>query len=221
MTPGWLCSVTAATRSSVARSAISLTSVPCRCWSRLSRSFVSNGQIDDLLLDFQHQDGRAIRVQLNGRIHQTPQGGARTHCILTDISERQRRDEARRRSAALLHHQAERALAMLELPKAAEQMEESTFIQHGLAVVEQLTGSPVSFLCFVDADSKVAQVSPRSAGRRARAAALRGRSASSFLPAGWPLSGTRPWGSAHRCSSTPSKQASPALTGWRLPASNG
>jgi diguanylate cyclase (GGDEF)-like protein/PAS domain S-box-containing protein len=136
-------------------------------------SFVSNGQIDDLLLDFQHRDGRTIRVQLNGRIHQTPQGGARTNCILTDISERQRRDEARRRSAALLHHQAERALAMLELPKVAEQMEESAFIEHGLAVVEQLTGSPVSFLCFVDADQQsVASVCWSQGTRRSTSRAL-------------------------------------------------
>jgi diguanylate cyclase (GGDEF)-like protein/PAS domain S-box-containing protein len=152
-------------------------------------SFVSNGQIDDLLLDFQHQDGRAIRVQLNGRIHQTPQGGARTNCILTDISERQRRDEARRRSAALLHHQAERALAMLELPKAAEQMEESTFIQHGLAVVEQLTGSPVSFLCFVDADQQsgasIASLCWSRGTQRSAARALSEQLSASRLAALW------------------------------------
>jgi len=117
-------------------------------------TFVNAGQINDLLLDFRRKDETTIRVQVSGRIHHTTRGGARTHCILIDISERQRRDEARRRSAALLKHQAERALAMLELPKAAEQMDESEFIQHGLTVAEDLTGSRISFLCFVHADQQ-------------------------------------------------------------------
>jgi hypothetical protein len=34
-------------------------------------------------------------------------------------------NEARSQAEALLKHQAERALAMLELPKAAEQMDEA------------------------------------------------------------------------------------------------
>jgi hypothetical protein len=43
---------------------------------------------------------------------------------------------------------------MLELPKAAEQMDEASFLQHGLEVAERLTGSQTSFLCFVNADQR-------------------------------------------------------------------
>ena len=120
-------------------------------------SFVDAGRINELTFDLRHKDGRTINVMVNGRIHRTTQGEARTHCILTDMTERQRIDEARRKSAALLRQQAERALAMLELPKIAEHMDESAFIQHGLAIVEQLTGSRISFLYFVRPDQTTAE----------------------------------------------------------------
>lgn len=129
-------------------------------------NLVNHGRIDELLFNFRHQDGQTVKVLLNGRIHQTGHGTTRTHCILTDITERQRVEEARRRSAALLEHQADRALAMLELPKAAEQMDEDAFIQHGLAVAEGLTGSPISFLYFIDADQQTIDSVSWSRGTR-------------------------------------------------------
>ena len=121
------------------------------------RKFVADGRIDGFVFDALHKNGTTITLLVNGQVHQGVGGQARTHCILTDITERLRIDEARQRSAALLAQQAERALAMLDLPKAAERMDESGFIEHGLAVAERLTESRLSFLYFVEADQQTGE----------------------------------------------------------------
>ncbi len=61
---------------------------------------------------------------------------------------------ARHESAALLQLHAERASSMLDLPRAAEQMDEAEFILHGLDLAERLTGSSIAFLQWVDADQR-------------------------------------------------------------------
>ncbi|EXI66077.1 MAG: Cyclic di-GMP phosphodiesterase Gmr [Candidatus Accumulibacter adjunctus] len=119
-------------------------------------AFVSCGRINDFGCDFHDKDGRTIPVLISGRIHRGADGQARTHCILTDIRERLRSEEARQRAASLLEHQAARALAMLDLPKAAERMSESEFIRHGLAEVERLTGSRLSFVYFLADEQQAA-----------------------------------------------------------------
>ncbi|HRD90455.1 MAG TPA: PAS domain S-box protein, partial [Accumulibacter sp.] len=119
-------------------------------------AFVSCGRINDFGCDFHDKDGQTIPVLINGRIHRGADGQARTHCILTDIRERLRSEEARQRAASLLEHQAARALAMLDLPKAAERMSESEFIRHGLAEVERLTGSRLSFVYFLADEQQAA-----------------------------------------------------------------
>jgi len=135
--------------------------------------FVAVGRTDDFVFDARHKNGTAISLLVSGRVPHGVHGQPRTHCILTDVTERQRVDQARRRSAELLEHQAERALAMLELPKAAERMDEDEFIQHGLAVAERLTGSRISFLYFVDPDQQASEsVSWSHATRRGTSAAL-------------------------------------------------
>jgi len=118
---------------------------------------------------------------------------------------------------------------MLELPKAAEQMDESEFIQHGLTVAEDLTGSRISFLCFVHADQQdIDSVSWSQGTQRGASRGLADLLCSSRIAEIWicaaavsPRSGSRPCGSARRCSSTPSKQASLGLDRRRLPGSNG
>ncbi|MCP4128747.1 MAG: GAF domain-containing protein, partial [Gammaproteobacteria bacterium] len=50
--------------------------------------------------------------------------------------------------------QARRAEALLELPPMAEQLDETEFAQRGLELAEELTGSKISFLHFVDDDEK-------------------------------------------------------------------
>jgi diguanylate cyclase (GGDEF)-like protein/PAS domain S-box-containing protein len=116
--------------------------------------FIADGRIDELMCHLRQKDGQARTVLINGRVHHGPHGQARTHCILTDITERQKLEQARSQAEALLKHQAERALAMLDLPKTAEQMDEASFLQHGLKVAERLTGSQTSFLCFVNTDQR-------------------------------------------------------------------
>ncbi|MDP3337774.1 MAG: PAS domain S-box protein, partial [Rhodoferax sp.] len=63
-------------------------------------------------------------------------------------------------SAALLREQdtltqfARRTQALLDLPAAAETMDERSFMQHGLGVAEQLTGSQIGFIHFVNEDQE-------------------------------------------------------------------
>lgn len=149
-------------------------------------AFVASERIGDLGCEFHHKDGRTITVLINGRIHRGPDGRARTHCILTDVSERKRSEEARQRAASLLEHQAARALAMLDLPKAAERMSEGEFIQHGLAEVERLTGSHRSFVhFFADEPQTAAEVTWSNATRDSLPPAISERLCSGTLAGIW------------------------------------
>lgn len=65
------------------------------------------------------------------------------YSILGDIDE-QKREEVR---FAL---QAKRSTALLELHQAAERLEETVFMQHGLEAAEELTGSQISFIHFIN-----------------------------------------------------------------------
>ncbi len=65
--------------------------------------------------------------------------------VAHDISERKQHE-------AFSEFQARRAEALLELPDAAESMDEESFIQRGLEIMENLTGSEVSFLHFIGDD---------------------------------------------------------------------
>jgi signal transduction histidine kinase len=55
---------------------------------------------------------------------------------------------------ATLIHQAQRSGALLRLPAAADAMNETDFLQHGLSVTEQLTGSQIAFVHFVHEDQQ-------------------------------------------------------------------
>ena len=63
-----------------------------------------------------------------------------------------------KRSKTLLTLQAQRAQALLELPSAAEQMDEAEFMQHGLEQAEQLTGSAISFIHFINNDEETIEL---------------------------------------------------------------
>ena len=67
------------------------------------------------------------------------------------ISERKRNEATRR-------IQAERAHALLELPMAAERLDETAFLQHGQELAEQLTGSEISFVHFVKEDQETIEL---------------------------------------------------------------
>ena len=63
-----------------------------------------------------------------------------------------------KRSAANLARQAARAEALLELPRAAEQMDEAAFMQRGMELAEDLTGSQIAFIHFVNADEETIEL---------------------------------------------------------------
>jgi PAS domain S-box-containing protein len=61
-------------------------------------------------------------------------------------------------NAATLALQASRAEALLELPKAAERMDEAALMQRGQELAEDLTGSQISFIHFVNADEETIEL---------------------------------------------------------------
>ncbi len=72
--------------------------------------------------------------------------------VARDIAERKQHE-------AFSEFQARRAEALLELPGAAESMNEDDFIQRGLEIIEDLTGSQISFLHFIDDDQESIEAS--------------------------------------------------------------
>jgi len=71
--------------------------------------------------------------------------------IVRDITER-------RRTEAIEHLQSERAHAMLELPQAAERLEEVAFLQYGLELAERVTGSEIAFGHFLNDDQETIEL---------------------------------------------------------------
>jgi PAS domain S-box-containing protein len=65
----------------------------------------------------------------------------------TNITQRKQNEES-------LTLQARRAEALLNLPAAAERMDESAFMQYGQELAEQLTGSRIAFIHFVHDDQE-------------------------------------------------------------------
>ncbi|MEQ1690759.1 MAG: PAS domain S-box protein, partial [Gemmatimonas sp.] len=98
--------------------------------------------------------GRVIERDGDGR----PLRMLGTHTDISAIKETQ----------AKLDVQVRRAKALLDLPRAAEWMDEHTFLQHGLTQVEELTGSRISFIHFVNEMDKSLELtawSPRTIQR--------------------------------------------------------
>ncbi|MCM8622959.1 MAG: EAL domain-containing protein [Candidatus Accumulibacter sp.] len=116
--------------------------------------FVAADHSEGSLFDLRRKDGEMRTVLINGRITHDRQGLARSHCILTDITERQRAEERQRRADELLALQAARATALHEMLRAAERMSEAEFMPYCLEVVERLTGSAISFVHFVADDQE-------------------------------------------------------------------
>jgi diguanylate cyclase (GGDEF)-like protein/PAS domain S-box-containing protein len=59
---------------------------------------------------------------------------------------------------ASLNQQAQRSEALLNLPLAADAMNETDFLQHGLAITEQLTGSQIGFVHLVHDDQETIEL---------------------------------------------------------------
>jgi two-component system sensor histidine kinase/response regulator len=64
----------------------------------------------------------------------------------------------RKQSEALLAMQARRAEGLLSLPSAAERMDEREFMQFGQELAEQLTGSRIAFIHFVNDDQETIEL---------------------------------------------------------------
>ena len=71
--------------------------------------------------------------------------------VAVDITERKRVE-------AQLVRQAQRAEALLQLPRLAEELNEKTFMERCLTLAEDLTGSPVSFMHFVNDDEETIEL---------------------------------------------------------------
>ena len=69
----------------------------------------------------------------------------------TDITERKQHE-------TMLALQAGRSEALLELPQAAETLDEAAFMQHGLEVAEKLTGSRIAVIHFVNQDQETIEL---------------------------------------------------------------
>lgn len=71
--------------------------------------------------------------------------------ISRDISERKRIED----TPAL---QSRRAEALLELPRVAEEVDEVAFLQRGQELAEELTGSCIAFIHFVNDDEETIEL---------------------------------------------------------------
>ena len=65
---------------------------------------------------------------------------------------------ALRESEARLALQARRAEALLELPRSADQLDETAFMQRGQELAEELTGSQIAFIHFVNDDQETIEL---------------------------------------------------------------
>ncbi|MEW8540390.1 MAG: PAS domain S-box protein [Candidatus Thiodiazotropha endolucinida] len=110
--------------------------------------FLADGKVMGKEYDFIHRDGHIVTVSVDGRTGHDAQGAFKqTHCVLHDIT-------ARKQYERYMETQARRASALLELPEIAQNFDDPEFMQHGLALTEELTDSRISFIHFVNQDQE-------------------------------------------------------------------
>ena len=107
---------------------------------------------DTMLIETRHRrcDGRIIDVEVNTRAIALD-GRDYIYCSSRDVTER-------KRAEAIQHIQARRAHALLELPQAAERLDEVAFMQYGQELAEQLTGSEIAFVHFINEDEETIEL---------------------------------------------------------------
>jgi len=86
--------------------------------------------------------GRWGWLQLRSRPRRLENGDILWDGVATDITER-------REVATLLQLQAQRAEALLQLPQAGSQLDETTFMRHVLGQIKRMTGSQMAFIHLV------------------------------------------------------------------------
>ncbi|WP_188449235.1 EAL domain-containing protein [Arenimonas maotaiensis] len=86
--------------------------------------------------------------------------GSHTYLILSrDVTETVEQEQA-------IALEAQLNAALLQIPDAAGELDEAAFLRHGLGIIEQLSGSPASFLCLTvrDDPASLACVWPHGSG---------------------------------------------------------
>lgn len=98
-------------------------------------------------------DGRTM-------VEQNPDGSIACYQgVIIDVTERKKTEEVLHQYDAFSTLQARRAEALLKLPRAAEELEETAFLEYAQELAEDLTGSCISFIHFVNEDEKTVELS--------------------------------------------------------------
>jgi len=99
-------------------------------------------------VNYRKKDGDIFPGETLGTLIRTADGTLLGYvAVIRDITERKHHEETR-----VLH--INRAEVLLELPKAAEVLDEMAFMQRGQEMAEDLTGSRISFTHFVNSDQE-------------------------------------------------------------------
>jgi PAS domain S-box-containing protein len=103
------------------------------------------------VFESQHRcrDGRIIDVEVSA--NQASDAPGNIDAFHRDITER-------KQTEVRLIRQAQRAEALLQLPRIAEQVDESAFMQRSLTLAEDLTTSTVSFMHFVNDEEETIEL---------------------------------------------------------------
>jgi len=108
----------------------------------------AEGKVTDYPLAIRHASGSVTEALYNATVYRDEAGRVKgAVAAARDVSEL-------KRAEAALALQARLAQALLELPRAAEKLDETAFMQHGQELAEELTGSPLSFIHFVNDDEQ-------------------------------------------------------------------
>ncbi|MES9945603.1 MAG: PAS domain S-box protein [Candidatus Thiodiazotropha sp.] len=110
--------------------------------------FLSTGKVVGKEYDLRRRDGKIITVSVDGRTGHDPTGKFnQTHCVLHDITERKQHDR-------YMEVQARRASILLGLPQIAEDLDETSFMQHALSLTQKLIDSPIALIYSVNQDQE-------------------------------------------------------------------
>ncbi|MEW8428371.1 MAG: PAS domain S-box protein, partial [gamma proteobacterium symbiont of Ctena orbiculata] len=114
--------------------------------------FLSHGVTRGKEYDLIRRDGKIVTVSVDGQTGHNPQGDFKqTHCVLHDITERKQHER-------YMEIQARRASTLLQLPRIAKDLDDTAFMQRGLAFAEELTGSLISFFHSINQDQETIEL---------------------------------------------------------------
>ena len=101
---------------------------------------------------YQTVNGKDIFAMVSFPIPSSLDAARQLLVSVLDITPLKQVEAALRHSQAELSLQVKRAEALLNLPQAADQLDEANFMQHGLELAEDLTNSEISFIHFINDD---------------------------------------------------------------------